>query len=59
MLLCVAEEDRPGRLEGLGNPLFFEACELLGVRFHDKSRVIAHGRVGGASALHVASRDDP
>ena len=43
VMLCVAEEDRPGRLEGLGNPLFFEACELLGVRFHDKSRVIAAG----------------
>ena len=56
VLLCVAEEDRPGRLEGLGNPLFFEACELLGVRFHDKSRVIAQGRVGGAVGLHHASR---
>jgi 3-oxoacyl-[acyl-carrier-protein] synthase-1 len=56
VILCVAEEDRPGRLEGLGNPLFFEACGLLGVRFHDKSRVIAQGRVGGAVALHHASR---
>ena len=56
VMLCVAEEDRPGRLEGLGNPLFFEACELLCVRFHDKSRVIAQGRVGGAVALHHASR---
>jgi 3-oxoacyl-[acyl-carrier-protein] synthase I len=56
VLLCVAEEDRPGRLEGLGNPLFFQACELLGVRFHDKSRVIAQGRVGGAVGLHHASR---
>jgi 3-oxoacyl-[acyl-carrier-protein] synthase I len=56
VLLCVAEEDRPGRLDGLGNPLFFEACELLGARFHDKSRVIAQGRVGGAVGLHHASR---
>jgi 3-oxoacyl-[acyl-carrier-protein] synthase I len=56
VLLCVAEEDRPGRLEGLGDPLFFETCELLGVRFHEKSRVIAQGRVGGAVALHHASR---
>ena len=56
VLLCVAEEDRPGRLEGLGDPLFFQACELLGVRFHDKSRVIAQGRVGGAVGLHHASR---
>ena len=51
VLLCVAEENRPGRLEGLGNPLFFEACELLGVRFHDRSRVIAQGRIGGAVGL--------
>jgi 3-oxoacyl-[acyl-carrier-protein] synthase-1 len=56
VLLCVAEEDRPGRLEGLGNPLFLEACGLLGVRFHPDSRVIAQGRVGGATALHRASR---
>jgi 3-oxoacyl-[acyl-carrier-protein] synthase I len=56
VLLCVAEEDRPGRLEGLGNPLFFQACELLGVRFHDQSRVIAQGRVGGAVGLHQAGR---
>jgi 3-oxoacyl-[acyl-carrier-protein] synthase-1 len=56
VLLCVAEEDRPGRLEDLGDPLFFQACELLGVRFHDKSRMIAQGRVGGAVGLHHASR---
>jgi 3-oxoacyl-[acyl-carrier-protein] synthase-1 len=56
VFMCVAEEDRPGRLEGLGDPLFFQTCELLGVRFHDKSRVIAQGRVGGAVALHHASR---
>jgi 3-oxoacyl-[acyl-carrier-protein] synthase-1 len=56
VFLCVAEEDRPGRLEGLGDPLFFQACELLGVRFHPKSRVIAQGRVGGAVGLHHASR---
>jgi 3-oxoacyl-[acyl-carrier-protein] synthase I len=56
VVLCVAEEDRPGRLEGLGDPLFFQACELLGVRFHDQSRVIAQGRVGGAVGLHHASR---
>ncbi len=34
VLVCLAEEDRPGRLDGLGNPLFFEACNILGVRFH-------------------------
>lgn len=56
VMLCVAEEDRPGRLDGLGEPLFHEACDLLGVRFHDKSRVIAQGRVGGAVGLYHASR---
>jgi 3-oxoacyl-[acyl-carrier-protein] synthase-1 len=56
VLMCVAEEDRPGRLRGLGNPLFLEACGLLGVRFHPDSRVIAQGRVGGATAFHHASR---
>jgi 3-oxoacyl-[acyl-carrier-protein] synthase-1 len=56
VLLCVAEEDRPGRLEGLGNPLFLEACGLLRVRFHPNSQVIAQGRVGGAVGLHRASR---
>src|SRR3954451_9259500 len=29
ILLCLAEPDRPGRLEGLGNPLFFQASKLL------------------------------
>jgi len=56
LFLCVAEEDRPGRLEGLGDPLFVQACDLLGVRFHERSRVIAQGRVGGGVALHHASR---
>jgi 3-oxoacyl-[acyl-carrier-protein] synthase-1 len=56
VFLCVAEQDRPGRLEGLGTPLFFHACELLGVRFHERSRVIAEGRVGGAVGLHRATR---
>jgi 3-oxoacyl-[acyl-carrier-protein] synthase-1 len=56
VLLCVAEEDRPGRLDGLGDPLFFQACELLDVRFHERTRIIAQGRVGGAVGLHHASR---
>jgi 3-oxoacyl-[acyl-carrier-protein] synthase-1 len=56
VLMCVAEEDRPGRLEGLGEPLFYQVCDLLGVRFDERSLVIAQGRVGGAVALHHASR---
>jgi 3-oxoacyl-[acyl-carrier-protein] synthase-1 len=56
VLMCVAEEDRPGRLEGLGEPLFYQVCDLLGVRFDERSLVIAQGRVGGAVGLHHASR---
>ena len=56
VLLAVAEEERPGRLDGLGTPLFYQTSELLGVRFHERSEVIPQGRVGGAVALYRASR---
>ena len=56
VFLAVAEEERPGRLDGLGTPLFYQASELLGVRFHERSDVIPQGRVGGAVALYRASR---
>ncbi len=56
VLLAVAEEERPGRLDGLGTPLFYQASELLGVRFHERSEVIPQGHVGGAVALYRASR---
>jgi 3-oxoacyl-[acyl-carrier-protein] synthase-1 len=54
LLLCVAEKDRPGRLEGLDNELFKLVEKELGVQFHPKSAVIAQGRIGGALALVVA-----
>src|SRR6266550_2148868 len=44
LLLCVAEHDRPGRLEGLDDRLFEELQVELGARFHPSSRVIARGR---------------
>jgi 3-oxoacyl-[acyl-carrier-protein] synthase-1 len=54
LLLCVAEKERPGRIEGLDQELFAEIQTELGVRFHHRSGVIAQGRVGGAIALGAA-----
>ena len=54
LLVCVAERDRPGRLDGLDNSLFFELQRELGAVFHADSEIIAEGRVGGALALFRA-----
>lgn len=54
LLLCVAETDRPGRLEGLENTLMpMIECEL-GVVFDARSQVVADGRVATAVALSHA-----
>lgn len=55
LLLCVAEKDRPGRLEGLDDLLINEVQDELGLRFHEKSAVISNGRVGGVDAIKLAS----
>jgi 3-oxoacyl-[acyl-carrier-protein] synthase-1 len=54
LLLCVAEGDRPGRLEGLDDALFLELEEELGVQFAPQSAVVAYGRVSAAIALNQA-----
>jgi 3-oxoacyl-[acyl-carrier-protein] synthase-1 len=54
LLLCVAERERPGRLEGLDDQLLQDVQAELGVRFHPRSGTIADGRVGGAIALGAA-----
>jgi 3-oxoacyl-[acyl-carrier-protein] synthase I len=54
LLLCVAEKERPGRLQGLDDQLFHDIEAELGVRFHPRSGVIARGRVAGALALAEA-----
>jgi 3-oxoacyl-[acyl-carrier-protein] synthase-1 len=54
LLLCVAEEERPGRLEGIDKTLFSELQTELDVRFHAKSRILAQGRVTVAEALQYA-----
>jgi 3-oxoacyl-[acyl-carrier-protein] synthase-1 len=56
LLLCVAEEERPGRLRGLDDQLFHDVQAELGLRFHTRSLVIARGRVAGALALAEARR---
>ncbi|HUF55221.1 MAG TPA: 3-oxoacyl-ACP synthase [Thermohalobaculum sp.] len=56
LILCVAEEERPGRLDGLDDRLLARTCELLGAAFHADSRLVRYGQVGGAVALLQASR---
>src|SRR5512134_3474808 len=51
LLLCVAERERPGRLEGLDDQLFIDIAAELDTRFASTSRVIAQGRVSVAVAL--------
>jgi 3-oxoacyl-[acyl-carrier-protein] synthase-1 len=51
LLLCLAEEERPGRMPGLDESLLPEIEQRLGVRFHPWSRIFANGGVGGAQAL--------
>lgn len=56
LLVCLAERERPGRLDGLDNSLFFELQKELGLAFHAESEIFAGGRVAGALALHRARR---
>lgn len=54
LLLCVAERDRPGRLDGLDHRLFDMIGAELGARFAPSSRLVPHGRVATAVALATA-----
>jgi 3-oxoacyl-[acyl-carrier-protein] synthase I len=56
LVLCLAEEDRPGRLPGLGGPLLFDIERELGLKFHTDSSIVAQGRVGGAVAVLRAQK---
>jgi len=57
LILCVAEPQRPGRLDGLDDQLFLDIQALVGATFSQQSRIVAHGRVGPAVALHHARAD--
>ena len=54
LLLCVAEPDRPGRLDGLDDRLFTDIQAELGAKFAPQSAIVPHGRVGAAVALAQA-----
>lgn len=56
LLLCVAERERPGRLDGLDDQLFLEIQQELEARFGSQSGVIPHGRVSVAIALAQARK---
>jgi 3-oxoacyl-[acyl-carrier-protein] synthase-1 len=54
LLVCVAEPDRPGRLEGQDETLIVDLEERCGLRFHPASQIVAGGRVAGLEALERA-----
>jgi 3-oxoacyl-[acyl-carrier-protein] synthase I len=54
LLLCVAEKERPGRMEGLDDQLFLQIQNELGTSFAPESVIITHGRVGVAVAMAQA-----
>jgi 3-oxoacyl-[acyl-carrier-protein] synthase-1 len=55
ILLCVAEPQRAGRLDGLDDELLAEICERLSGQVHlESSSVVPYGRVGVAVALSRA-----
>ena len=56
LLLCVAEDDRPGRLDGLDASFLSDVQARLGVLFHERSELITTGRIGGVTALDRARR---
>jgi 3-oxoacyl-[acyl-carrier-protein] synthase-1 len=56
VVLCLSEEDRPGRLPGLGGPLLLDIERELGAKFHPDSTIVAQGRVGGAIGLLRAQK---
>ena len=56
LFLCVAEEERPGRVQGLDAQFLNAVQEELGLTFHPRSAVIAQGRVGPVQAIQQAQR---
>jgi 3-oxoacyl-[acyl-carrier-protein] synthase-1 len=56
VLLCVAENDRPGRLAGIDASLLHDTLRAIGVEPHKDNDVIPYGRVGGIVALRDARK---
>ena len=56
LFLCIAEESRPGRVQGLDAQFLNTVQEELGLTFHPRSAVLAQGRVGPVQAIQQAQR---
>jgi 3-oxoacyl-[acyl-carrier-protein] synthase-1 len=56
LFLCVAEQGRPGRIEGLDKGFIIAVQDELGVSFHPHSALIAEGRIGPALAMQQAQQ---
>jgi 3-oxoacyl-[acyl-carrier-protein] synthase I len=54
LLLCVAEPERPGRLDGVDGRLFLDIQTELSTQFSAQSSVVPHGHVGVAVAMAQA-----
>ncbi len=56
LLLCVAERERPGRIDGLEDQLFLDIQQELDATFAPESGIVPHGRVSAAIALAQARK---
>jgi 3-oxoacyl-[acyl-carrier-protein] synthase-1 len=56
LLLCVAERERPGRVDGLDDGLLPQIQQLVGLAFHAGSMIVPDGRVSFGVALLEARR---
>jgi 3-oxoacyl-[acyl-carrier-protein] synthase-1 len=54
LILCLAETDRPGRIQGQEEHLLSDIAELLDMTLNPASRVISQGRVGGVQAVRTS-----
>ena len=56
LILCLAEEDRPGRLAPDASRLAARIAEITGFASPHRTRIVAHGRPSGHVALDQARR---
>ena len=56
LILCLAEEDRPGRLAPDAPRLAARIAEITGLTSPHRTRIVAHGRPSGHVALDQARR---
>lgn len=56
LILCLAEEDRPGRPVIDSSALLRRIAEIVEIEPHTRSRIVSHGRPSGHVALDQARR---